>query len=152
MTIATLRTILIESGFREDCFYIGDDLTKSKTNGIGCTPVLLRTKGEYEIFDAERGGRSGVRHFTSEDEACTEFLKDILYYGDGIRSHTLGATMARDKADALMNELVRQGIRVSFNIVRRGDHTYPWYTLTVYWSDRERAKPIVEKANLEWKM
>ena len=121
-------------------------------SGISMCPVLLRIEGGFEIFYTERGGRDGIRHYASEDEACVEFLEIMLQYGEGVRSYCLGATMNREKADELMKALQKISASIRFDIVRRGDGTYPWYALSVDWKKSERAKAIADPSDLEWKM
>jgi hypothetical protein len=39
---------------------------------------LLHEEGRWTIFWSERGGRSDVEHYDSEDEACVTFLRRIM--------------------------------------------------------------------------
>jgi len=73
MNIAELRAILVEAGIPEDVY----SLTGGLPNEAYC--IEQGPDGRWYGYYSERGGKSGLRAFESEDAACREMLDSMKF-------------------------------------------------------------------------
>jgi len=66
-----LRRLLAANGVRDDAYELsGGDVDEAY--------VLGKERGRWVVFYSERGLRSGVQRFQSEDEACRYLYEELL--------------------------------------------------------------------------
>ena len=71
MTKSELKRILDENRVVPNCYVLDD-------SGGTDQYVLSEEDGVWSVFYAERGHKNGLRHFSSESEACEYMLRWIL--------------------------------------------------------------------------
>lgn len=71
MTRAALRRLLDQERVRRDSYCIDGEVKDE------CL-CLLPEPGGWLVFYSERGGRTGTRHFETEDEACDYIATSML--------------------------------------------------------------------------
>ena len=70
MKIADLKNLIRLSNIREDSYSLNGGLP----NEAYC---LNRNKNTWEVYYSERGNKTGIKEFSSEEEAC-EYLWGLL--------------------------------------------------------------------------
>lgn len=66
-----LREIARAEGIRDDAYSFDGGLPSEQL-------VLAVTEGGWFVYYSERGLRTGLRHFDTEDEACHHMLDSLL--------------------------------------------------------------------------
>lgn len=73
MTIEQLKNKLEEAGIPEDCYSI-------MTGGLPNEKFCIEKDEMWQVYYSERGKRTGLRAFKTEEEACEYFYKKLVHY------------------------------------------------------------------------
>jgi hypothetical protein len=71
MTLAELESRLAASNVPRDCYC----LTGGLPNEASC---IDKSDGKWQVYYSERGGRSGLKDFDNEHDACNYFFDSLM--------------------------------------------------------------------------
>jgi hypothetical protein len=136
MTLKELENMLIAERYNSQSYCIGSGWPR-----LGDGFAVDKGKTKFEFFYVERGHKSPMKEFDTEEEAA-DFAYEFLSNEKWTRSHNVGFYSSKEEAERRMSVLREAGIEYFNDVIPYGGPNDPRYRIFVFGKDIDRVKEL----------